>query len=166
MRHALFTTNIIIHLKDNRHFDIYFHSTMLKRAGIAFHTFFALTVFTGLGHIGNTANAQGTSAAPNWPTRPVRIIVPSTPGGGTDVFARILAQRLSEVYGQQFIVDNRPGAGSTIGHALIASGKLQPVFGEKLSLEVQGHFLVYPARHAARAEVQHFLQWLKEEADI
>jgi LysR family glycine cleavage system transcriptional activator len=53
---------------------------------------------------------------------------------------------------------------STIGHALIASGKLQPVFGEKLSLEVQGHFLVYPARHAARAEVQHFLQWLKEEA--
>ena len=55
---------------------------------------------------------------------------------------------------------------STIGHALIASGKLQPVFGEKLSLEVQGHFLVYPARHAARPEVQHFLQWLKEEADI
>jgi LysR family glycine cleavage system transcriptional activator len=53
---------------------------------------------------------------------------------------------------------------STIGHALIASGKLQPVFGEKLSLEVQGHFLVYPARHAARPEVQHFLQWLKEEA--
>jgi LysR family glycine cleavage system transcriptional activator len=55
---------------------------------------------------------------------------------------------------------------ATIGHALIASGKLQPVFGEKLSLEVQGHFLVYPARHAARPEVQHFLQWLKEEATI
>lgn len=58
--------------------------------------------------------------AQKYPEKIVRIIVPFTPGGGTDVFARILAQRLSEVYGQQFIVDNRPGAGSTVGTEFVA----------------------------------------------
>lgn len=55
------------------------------------------------------------AAAQKWPDRTVRIVAPFAPGGGTDVFARILAQRLTEVYGQQFIVENRPGAGSTMG---------------------------------------------------
>lgn len=59
-------------------------------------------------------------AAQKFPDKTVRIVVPFTPGGGTDVFARILGQRLSEVYGQQFIVDNRPGAGSTIGTEFVA----------------------------------------------
>ncbi len=58
--------------------------------------------------------------AQKYPEKTVRIVVPFTPGGGTDVFARILGQRLSEVYGQQFIVDNRPGAGSTIGTEFVA----------------------------------------------
>jgi tripartite-type tricarboxylate transporter receptor subunit TctC len=53
--------------------------------------------------------------APKWPERLVRIVTPFGPGGGTDIFARLLAQRLSEVYGQQFVVENRPGAGSTLG---------------------------------------------------
>lgn len=55
------------------------------------------------------------ATAQKWPDRTVRIVAPFAPGGGTDVFARILAQRLTEVYGQQFIVENRPGAGSTMG---------------------------------------------------
>ena len=55
------------------------------------------------------------AAAQKWPDKPVRIVTPFAPGGGTDVFARLLAQRFSEVFGQQFIVDNRPGAGSTTG---------------------------------------------------
>jgi tripartite-type tricarboxylate transporter receptor subunit TctC len=50
----------------------------------------------------------------------VRIVTPFAPGGGTDIFARILAQRLSETTGQQFIVENRPGAGSTLGTEHVA----------------------------------------------
>jgi tripartite-type tricarboxylate transporter receptor subunit TctC len=60
------------------------------------------------------------AAAQKWPERTVRIVTPFAPGGGTDVFARIIAHRLTEVLGQQFIVDNRPGAGSTLGTELVA----------------------------------------------
>ena len=60
------------------------------------------------------------AAAQKWPEKPVRIVTPFAPGGGTNVFARILAQRFSEVFGQQFIVDNRPGAGSTTGTEFVA----------------------------------------------
>jgi tripartite-type tricarboxylate transporter receptor subunit TctC len=65
--------------------------------------------------VGFAVQAQG-----DWPSRPVRIIVPSSPGGGTDVFARILAQALSEGLKQQFVVDNRPGASGNIGAAAVA----------------------------------------------
>jgi tripartite-type tricarboxylate transporter receptor subunit TctC len=58
--------------------------------------------------------------AQKWPEKPVRFVTPFAPGGGTDVFARILAQRLSDVYSQQFIVENRPGAGSTLGTEYVA----------------------------------------------
>ena len=62
----------------------------------------------------------GEAAAQKWPEKTVRIVTPFAPGGGTDVFARLLAQRLSESYGQQFIVENRPGAGSTLGTEYVA----------------------------------------------
>src|SRR5258706_8089646 len=54
-------------------------------------------------------------AQESWPARTVKFIVPSSPGGGTDLYARQLAQALSESLKQQFIVDNRPGASGTIG---------------------------------------------------
>jgi tripartite-type tricarboxylate transporter receptor subunit TctC len=60
------------------------------------------------------------AAAQKWPEKTVRIVTPFGPGGGTDIFARILAQRLSETTGQQFFVENRPGAGSTIGTEFVA----------------------------------------------
>jgi tripartite-type tricarboxylate transporter receptor subunit TctC len=59
-------------------------------------------------------------AADNYPARPVRFIVSLAPGGGTDFVARVLAGRLSETWGQQVVVDNRPGAGSILGAELVA----------------------------------------------
>jgi tripartite-type tricarboxylate transporter receptor subunit TctC len=62
----------------------------------------------------NEAHAQ------NYPTRPIRLICPFPPGGTTDVVARIVAQGLTEAWGQQVIVDNRPGAGALIGTEMAA----------------------------------------------
>jgi tripartite-type tricarboxylate transporter receptor subunit TctC len=59
-------------------------------------------------------------AAAQYPAKPVRFIVPSSAGGGTDIIARALAQKLSEALGQQFVVENRPGAGQMIGIELAA----------------------------------------------
>ena len=58
--------------------------------------------------------------AQNYPSRPIRMIVPFSPGGATDVPARIVAQRLSEALGQQVVIDNRPGAGSMLGAEVVA----------------------------------------------
>ena len=55
-----------------------------------------------------------------WPVRAVRLVVPSSPGGGTDLYARLLAQGLAEGLKQQFIVDNRPGASGNIGAEIAA----------------------------------------------
>src|SRR5690606_26006021 len=60
------------------------------------------------------------SAQQDYPNRPVRFVVPFAPGGGTDYVGRVIAQKLGERMGQQFIVDNRTGAGGTIGTNLVA----------------------------------------------
>ena len=61
-----------------------------------------------------------TAAAQTYPSRPVRIVIPLSPGGTTDVPGRIIAQKLSETLGQQFYVENRAGAGGTIGSDFVA----------------------------------------------
>lgn len=61
--------------------------------------------------------------AQSYPGRPVRLIVPFAPGGSTDVLARIVGAKLSTAFGQQFVVDNRPGAGGTIGADIAAHAK-------------------------------------------
>jgi len=62
--------------------------------------------------------AGGAVAQEKWPAKPVRLIVPFTPAAASDVLARIVGQRLSEMYGQQVVADNRPGAGGLIGSEL------------------------------------------------
>ena len=61
-----------------------------------------------------------TPAAAAYPDRPVKIVVPFAPGGGTDVIARTLAQRLGAILGQSFVVENRPGGGAMIGAEAVA----------------------------------------------
>lgn len=61
------------------------------------------------------ALVAGVAAAQSWPVKPVRVIVPWGPGGGTDIVARALAARLSETLNQQFLIDNRGGANGIIG---------------------------------------------------
>src|SRR5829696_6505506 len=62
-----------------------------------------------------TAHAQ-----PQWPAKPVRIIVPSSPGGGTDTIARLLGAHFAAALGQQFVIDNRAGAAGLIGYQIAA----------------------------------------------
>ena len=59
-------------------------------------------------------------AQDNYPSRPIRIIVPTSPGSGNDTVARLLAQRLSEIFRRQVLVDNRAGAGTIIGTEIVA----------------------------------------------
>ena len=66
-----------------------------------------------------TALAQPASAQ-SYPSRPIRLVVPAAPGGGTDIIARILAEGLTPVLGKPIIVDNRPGAGTTLGSDIVA----------------------------------------------
>lgn len=90
--------------------------------------------------------AEGVIAQ-SYPARPVRIIVPTSPGGGNDFVARLAGKFLGERLGQQFIVDNRPGAGGSIGTGLVAKA---PADGYTLLLGFVGQLAMYP--HAEAAE--------------
>jgi tripartite-type tricarboxylate transporter receptor subunit TctC len=65
-----------------------------------------------------TVCSEACAQTTKWPDRPVRVIVPFAPGGGIDAIARMIAGRLGDEFGQQFVVDNRAGAGGTIGAEL------------------------------------------------
>jgi tripartite-type tricarboxylate transporter receptor subunit TctC len=75
----------------------------------------ALLVVAAL--ITSTGSAQ---AQQKFPTKPIRFVVPFSPGGGTDTLARIIAQKMSENWGQAVVMENRTGAGGTIGTAIVA----------------------------------------------
>ena len=74
--------------------------------------------------IGSIAAFAATAAfAQSYPNHPVRMIVPFAPGGATDIIARTVGQKLSEKLGQPVIIENKPGAGTTIGNAEVAKAK-------------------------------------------
>ena len=75
-----------------------------------------IATITTIATAGGLAHAQKA----DFPVRPVRVIVPLAPGGGSDIVARIAAVALAEVWGQSVLVDNRPGAGSAVGTAIAA----------------------------------------------
>lgn len=74
-----------------------------------------LPMFAVLASAAVTAYAQNPDAAASWPSRPVRVIVPFPASGATDLVARTIVQRVAQDLGQQMVVDNKPGAGGTIG---------------------------------------------------
>ena len=85
--------------------------------------------------------AAGTAAGQAYPAKPVRIVVPTSPGGGNDFIARLIGQKLGDRLGQQFLVENRPGAGGTIGTAYAAKA---PADGYTLLLGFVGQLAMSP----------------------
>lgn len=80
---------------------------------------FLLSGLVGVAHAA-VSSAQKAPAAPDYPTRPIRIIVPQSPGASTDLTARLVAQKLNEAFKQPIVVDNRPGASGITGTELVA----------------------------------------------
>jgi tripartite-type tricarboxylate transporter receptor subunit TctC len=102
---------------------------------MSYRIFFSKTLLLiGMVFFGFSAFAQ------SWPTKPIRVVVPFAPGGGTDILARVLAPRLSELLGQPIVIDNKPGASSIIGSQIVAQA---PADGYTL-LMVDSSILVNP----------------------
>ena len=83
---------------------------LLKRLSLLFVGCHALLAATG-------------AIGAEYPVRPIRIVVPFTPGGGTDIIARALGQHLSSAFGQNVIVDNRPGGNTVIASEIVARAR-------------------------------------------
>src|ERR1700704_2376027 len=107
-----------------------------------------LMIAIGLSGMAST----GGASALDYPTRPVRWVVGYPPGGATDIIARLIGQRLSERFGQQFVIENKPGAGNNIaveavvnapadGHTLLlitATNAINPALYERLNFNFIG----------------------------
>src|SRR2546423_376119 len=89
----------------------------------------------------------GTCYSQTYPARPVRTVVPYAAGGPTDVIARVVAQKLSETLGQQFVVENQPGAGGNTG---IARATKAPTDGYTIVVVSTG-FIVNPSLYVRGA---------------
>ena len=104
----------------------------------------ALRVIACVAVLLSVALAPAASSAEAYPTRSIRLIVPFAAGGPTDVIARVVAQKLSESFGQQVVVENIPGAGGNTGVAMVAKA---PADGYTV-LVVSTGFIVNPSMYA------------------
>jgi tripartite-type tricarboxylate transporter receptor subunit TctC len=95
--------------------------------------------------IGLAVTLAAPTAAFSYPDKPVRIIVPFSPGGVTDIAARVIGQKLSEQWKQQVIVENRPGASGIIG---VDQAVRSPADGYTLLMGTNGEFTINPAIYA------------------
>ena len=123
-------------------------NTKTKTGSIRFCRFFVVLFF--LGPQPSSLISGAAAFAADYPSRPIRMIIPYPPGGSTDPTGRAFAAWLSEALGQPVVVDNRPGAGSTIGHGIGAKATpdgytlllgtsaglaVSPAFGTRLSYD-------------------------------
>ena len=137
--------------------------------------------------------ATGARAQPAWPDRTVKIIVPYPAGGSTDVLARILADRLNQIYGQPFVIENRPGAGGnigigtvsssmpdgyTIGAATIANLAISPFLYAKMPYDAEKDLIpasmiwelpnvfVVATEHVPSKTLAEFITWAKQKGRV
>ena len=87
------------------------------------------------------AGLPGIALAQAWPSQPVKVVVPTPPGGLTDIFSRLIAARLSEIWGQPIVIDNRPGANQIIGADIVAKS---PPNGYTLLVSEASTFVMNP----------------------
>ena len=94
---------------------------------------------------GGLAFAQSGDVAKTYPIRPVRVVNPSSPGGGGDIMGRLIAQQLTKSLGQNFIIDNRPGAANIIATEIVAKA---PPDGYTLLIGTSSTFVTNPLIYA------------------
>src|SRR5262245_3772215 len=85
------------------------------------------------------------AAGESYPARPVRLVVPFPPGGATDIAGRMVAAKMQQVWGQPVVVENRPGAGTVVGTAMVAKS---PPDGYTLGMVVTAHVINPSLREA------------------
>ena len=96
--------------------------------------------------LGLATAAPAALAADAFPSKPVRIVVPFTPGGSTDILARAIGQKLGDAWGQPVVVENKPGAGGNVGVELVAKS---PPDGHTIVMGHVGTFAANPALYKA-----------------
>ncbi|HEY8578263.1 MAG TPA: tripartite tricarboxylate transporter substrate binding protein [Beijerinckiaceae bacterium] len=107
------------------------------------HSIDRRSMLVGAGALAATAGLAGAQA--DWPSRPITLVVPFTPGGSTDILARLIGQKFTEAWGQGVTVENRPGAGGGVGSVQIARA---PADGYTIGMGHIGTLSVNPSLYA------------------